>query len=187
MVELRTLTTKVRVQVQELSSRRTVYPRTENHGKSGLMSNLFRLPYIQRYADRHGRQRVYFRHGNYRVRLPDDVKAVGFLTAYDAARAADPSMARVGRAERASRPAHVYVASDGQRTKIGVASNPHRRMTGLRTASPLVALVHARQFDSRSQAVAAERALHAHFAEQRVAGEWFAVAPEEAVASLLAA
>lgn len=151
------------------------------------MSNLFRLPYLQKYVDRHGRERVYFRHGSYRVRLPDDVKAIGFLTAYDTARSADPAMARHGRAERASRPVHVYVASDGQRVKIGVASNPEHRMRQLRTAAPLVALVHVREFSNRAGAVATERALHARFSAQRVAGEWFAIDPEEAVATLTAA
>lgn len=151
------------------------------------MSTLFRLPYLQRYEDRHGRLRIYFRHGSYRVRLPDDVKAVGFLTAYDNARAADPGVNRTGRAERANRPVHVYVATDGQRTKIGVASNPQRRMSGLRTAAPMVTLVHARQFDTRSTAIATERALHTKFAGKRVAGEWFAIDPAEAVAGLAAA
>jgi len=151
------------------------------------MSNLFRLPYLQQYTDRHGRVRVYFRHGSYRVPLPDDVKANGFLTAYDDARSADPAMARHGRTERANRPVHVYVASDGQRVKIGVASNPEHRMRQLRTAAPLVALVHSREFSNRAGAVATERALHATFSGHRVAGEWFAVDPAEVVATLSAA
>jgi hypothetical protein len=151
------------------------------------MSNLFRLPYLQKYADRHGRERVYFRHGSYRVRLPDDVKEIGFLTAYDAARAGDPAMARHGRAERTARPVHVYVAGDGNRVKIGVAANPERRMRELRTAAPLVSLIHAREFSNRAGAVATERALHSRFSDRRVAGEWFAIDPAEVIASLNAA
>ncbi|XXZ47421.1 GIY-YIG nuclease family protein (plasmid) [Streptomyces cavourensis] len=68
-------------------------------------------------------------------------------------------------------PAHVYViAADGSPlVKIGWTSNPSRRIADLQSGSPL-ALRLLGTFEGNA---ALEAALHTHFAEHRVRGEWF--------------
>lgn len=63
----------------------------------------------------------------------------------------------------------VYFISNGAYVKIGVASNPKKRLKALQTGNPhkleLLRVIKGGH--------AEEAALHAHFAHLRVNGEWF--------------
>lgn len=66
--------------------------------------------------------------------------------------------------------------------KIGVASSPEKRVKQLATSSPHpLRLEMARHF---SNALAIEAAAHEHFHEHRQSGEWFALAPDDAISFL---
>lgn len=79
--------------------------------------------------------------------------------------------------EPAPRGGRIYVFRVGTRYKLGRSKDPQRRLQELRTALPdpieLVAAFPA------SDAPAAERALHTRFAHRRIAGEWYALTPDD--------
>lgn len=69
---------------------------------------------------------------------------------------------------------YLYVISNGQAYKIGKTTDPWERLRTLQAASPckirLLCAVPAH--------ASLEPAIHKHFADSRLEGEWFAVSPE---------
>jgi hypothetical protein len=66
----------------------------------------------------------------------------------------------------------VYFAQDGDRTKIGwTQGGVERRMSSLRTAAPLIEVVHVIRTDDKQL----EKELHKIFKDYRIGGEWFAL------------
>lgn len=82
---------------------------------------------------------------------------------------------------------HVYILAaksglkDGP-VKIGVASDIKRRMAAIQTSCPYkIYLVHSFEFPSREMALQVERMFHDVQASWRTSGEWFSIAPKEAL------
>lgn len=79
---------------------------------------------------------------------------------------------------------YVYFISASAGTpmaKVGVSTNPGKRLAGLKTASPYrLSLVASITFDSRAQAEWAERVMHCALADYRMSGEWFSVGAADA-------
>lgn len=76
----------------------------------------------------------------------------------------------------------VAVAGDLGPVKIGISRDPNNRLNGLQTASPLLlCLVHTFKFPHRDIATYIEANLHEHLADRRGIGEWFNIAPIEAL------
>lgn len=73
---------------------------------------------------------------------------------------------------------------DSGPVKIGLATNPARRMRGLQTGSPQRLGLHGTFKlvgpDARKTAYRLERDIHRRLAHAAVSGEWFAVTPAEA-------
>lgn len=81
--------------------------------------------------------------------------------------------------------AYVYVLSANGRTKIGLADNVEKRVSGIRHAIGCEVTVHgSRAFPSRRSAAAAERLLMRRFADDRLLGEWFTTAPDQCLDAL---
>ena len=81
--------------------------------------------------------------------------------------------ARLDRGGRALR--WVYFISDGnERIKIGVASNPHKRLRKLQCGSSVTLWLKGVVLGGKLL----ESALHEAFADQRFGGEWFACTRE---------
>src|SRR5882672_4535264 len=57
--------------------------------------------------------------------------------------------------------------------KVGVSSDPRKRIVGLQTACPYPLKYIALMFPSRQMALAVERKFHELFIEYRTYGEWF--------------
>lgn len=90
--------------------------------------------------------------------------------------------------ERIECPTSVYVMDWGGKAKIGIARDPEMRLRQLQLANPgAVKLVGHRLFSTRLSAAKVERALHQRFKAKRLMGEWFDVAPSQAIAALMAA
>jgi hypothetical protein len=67
--------------------------------------------------------------------------------------------------------------------KVGISSDPKKRLAGLKTANPYpLSIVASIAFDSRVKAEWAERTIHCALADYRMAGEWFAVGATDALA-----
>jgi hypothetical protein len=146
------------------------------------------MAYLQRYKDRHGRQRHYYRHGSYRIALPDP-DDIDFLSAYTNAMNHDPRSPKVMAALKADRQdaASVYVISAAQGVKVGVATQPRKRLQELQVGSgERLALVADRVFPTRVEAFAAEKKVHECLAQFRTVGEWFAVSTQTAAETLSA-
>lgn len=69
---------------------------------------------------------------------------------------------------------YVIQAGEGGPVKIGIAADVRKRVAGMQTASS-APLTFLHVFEGGSDE---ERILHARFASHRIAGEWFAPAPE---------
>jgi len=76
---------------------------------------------------------------------------------------------------------HVYIIQEGDSgpCKVGIARNAFWRRMDLQSGNyrPL----HLRQLfqaDERHQAIIAEAAVHKHFSQDRISGEWFSTPPE---------
>lgn len=83
--------------------------------------------------------------------------------------------------------ANVYVLSCEGRTKIGLAYDVEHRRRGIEKAVGAAVELHgSRSFLSRNTAGIVERELHAKFASDRLLGEWFNIAPAEALQALAA-
>ena len=78
----------------------------------------------------------------------------------------------------------VYViAAEGGPVKVGIAGNPRRRLSTLRTASAVrLDLMFSAEASDSARLV--ERRAHDIMAADRKAGEWFEVASEQAIAAL---
>lgn len=66
--------------------------------------------------------------------------------------------------------------------KIGIASDPQKRLAALRTGTPFrLSLAHVEAIGEDLRAVSVERAAHAILSASRAHGEWFSVTAEEAI------
>lgn len=77
-----------------------------------------------------------------------------------------------------NRACHLYFISAAGReiTKVGISSDPRKRLAGLQTASPYPLVLFASvAFDNRAGSVGAERVIHAALDDHRMSGEWFAI------------
>lgn len=75
---------------------------------------------------------------------------------------------------------HLYLIQCGALFKIGIAHNVGQRMKQLRTSNPLeMQLLHTLLFECKQDAHTMELALHRHFSNRRVSGEWFNLSPSE--------
>ncbi len=78
----------------------------------------------------------------------------------------------------------LYVIADerGFFVKIGIATNPKRRLGGLQTASPYkLRLAHISAPMGRKAAEKKESRIHSALSEYRAAGEWFACPIDTAI------
>jgi hypothetical protein len=76
-----------------------------------------------------------------------------------------------------SRPGFVYVLACEGRYKLGASRNVRQRLRTLQTASPApLELVWSADVPDM---YGTERALHAQFAHRHIAGEWYALTPED--------
>jgi hypothetical protein len=147
---------------------------------------LRKLSHIQTYADRHGRERCYYRHGSYRVALPSP-SAPDFMVAYAKAQADDPLPITLrGQADnRILRPAVVYVIECAGRVKIGHSTNVRNRLAGISTSAPAAATICGTvEFPDADMAGRYERRLHERFAASRSNGEWFDIPVTTALEAL---
>jgi hypothetical protein len=79
--------------------------------------------------------------------------------------------------------AKVYVIACEGRVKIGRSANPEMRRRGLQSSTPaLLTLVHVT--DERDDSSYVETTAHHLLAAKRLAGEWFDVTQEEAIAAV---
>lgn len=138
-----------------------------------------RKKYIQTETTRHGKRVLYFRKDGRRIRLPDPkiAGAAAFNLAYDAAArgealpiAATPKPLPMFSLE-IGRPGFVYFLRMGDKVKIGFSTNVGKRLKAIQTACPLPAEV-VKIIPGSEQT---ERYFHAHFAANRINGEWFAL------------
>jgi len=66
--------------------------------------------------------------------------------------------------------------------KVGISTDPSRRLEGLATACPNpIALLRTFRFPTRARASKIEREFHFLYNDQRMQREWFDIAPDEAV------
>lgn len=156
------------------------------HAKRRILPT--RKKYIQTETTRHGKRVLYFRKDGKRIRLPDpDVAGVtAFNLAYDAA--ARGEVTGIVQAQKAlpmfsleiGRPGFVYFLQMGDKVKIGFSTNVGNRLKAIKTACPLPAEI-VKIIPGSEQT---ERYFHAHFAANRLNGEWFAL--DSHLASFLA-
>jgi T5orf172 domain len=83
-------------------------------------------------------------------------------------------------------PSYVYVISGPHGlSKIGVTTNPTARLAALQTGSGFpISFSYLMSVASTRGAYAVEQRAHAALSRNRVAGEWFDVAPDDAVAAV---
>jgi prophage antirepressor-like protein len=80
--------------------------------------------------------------------------------------------------------AHLYIVENSlQLVKIGIAGNPAKRIKALEANSG-APIIRRHISDPCLKCRDLEATMHRHFAEQRQAGEWFAIAFDDAVAAL---
>lgn len=79
---------------------------------------------------------------------------------------------------------HIYfIRSDAGRdvVKVGLSSNPRKRLQSLKASSPYrLSLFASVEFSSRVQADWAERTMHCALSKYRMSGEWFSVSAASA-------
>jgi hypothetical protein len=73
----------------------------------------------------------------------------------------------------------VYLMRDGSRCKVGISSDPAKRLATFQTANPGIQLVATTRPVPRRYADHWERNIHHHYAPLNVGGEWFVLADEE--------
>lgn len=138
-----------------------------------------RKKYIQAETSRHGKRIFYYRRKGRRIRLPDPavVGAAAFNLAYDAAARGEvlpkPTAPKPLPAFtlEIGRPGFVYFIRMGDKVKIGFSINVGNRLKAIQTACPLPAEI-VKIIPGSEQT---ERYFHAHFAANRISGEWFAL------------
>lgn len=87
--------------------------------------------------------------------------------------------------ERIDGPTSVYVMEAGEHTKIGLATDPKKRLKALQASCPLeIHLLGHLQFANFAKARAVEADLHNLFSEFRGHGEWFQIRPDWALSAL---
>lgn len=70
--------------------------------------------------------------------------------------------------------------------KIGISSDPKKRLAQLLTASPVeMEIVHVFKLPNRLNAAAIEQAFHGVFRRQRARGEWFKISRHEAKSAMI--
>lgn len=124
------------------------------------------LKYIERFTDRLGIVRFYFRRNkvSIRIALPDPVDIENpsdeFMRAYNEAVAIDPCAKTVG---------SIYVIEFLNWVKIGFSREPVSRLKALQVSIPLEAKI-VKVFKGT---IKMERCLHSRFGAYREQGEWF--------------
>lgn len=69
---------------------------------------------------------------------------------------------------------YIYFIKAGKYLKIGMSDDPEKRLTQLQTGSPLELVLSDKvKVRSESEAKAVESAMHIHFRDNRIKGEWF--------------
>lgn len=94
---------------------------------------------------------------------------------------------RVGFGQHSSMKTAVYVVSWSKRgpSKIGVASNPVARLSGLQTSHPYRLTLHfAAMVPDKDAALVIENRVLVDFGDLRLLGEWARVAPAQAVSAI---
>lgn len=83
-------------------------------------------------------------------------------------------------------PHYVYVfGADGGAVKIGIAADPHKRLSQVQTGHPQRLRIEAAiEVADRTEAARIERAVHARLSDKRETGEWFLCRPDEAAAAI---
>lgn len=71
---------------------------------------------------------------------------------------------------------YVYVFENAGLRKIGSSKKPEVRLLAMKTAAPSIEAIHHIPSLSYREL---EQLLHAHFADKRVAGEWFRLSDED--------
>ena len=82
--------------------------------------------------------------------------------------------------------AKIYVMASAGRVKVGRSNNPELRRRMLQASTP-TALTIVHTTDERDDSSYVETAAHHILAAKRLAGEWFDVSPDEAIAAVHAA
>lgn len=68
---------------------------------------------------------------------------------------------------------YVYLITDGTYTKVGISSDPQKRLAALQTANPKkLSIAHTVKLMSKESASLLESGLHQYFEKARVSGEW---------------
>lgn len=74
----------------------------------------------------------------------------------------------------------LYAISCPGHVKVGIASDPKRRLANLQSAAPFkLTLEYAMRLRSRTAAVLAERTAHDMLREHSTSGEWFSLSADE--------
>jgi hypothetical protein len=135
-----------------------------------------RLKRIDKFTDRHGKQRYYVRVDGVRYPLPDpgegEEPSAAFVEAYDRAISGHTAFIRARRKVTRNPDfiGTIYVAGFDRFVKIGfTGQSVAERIRTLSTGSPLPITVHF----TLPGSVLDERALHDRFAAYRLRGEWF--------------
>ena len=77
----------------------------------------------------------------------------------------------------------IYLIQSGTKVKIGVARSLSQRLTNLQIGNPDALEVIMAAYSKVPYAI--EKALHEHFMERRVRGEWYDITREEAMQALM--
>lgn len=76
---------------------------------------------------------------------------------------------------------YLYIISDNpNRTKIGIARNPNRRIKALQTGNPNLLKIYYQYSIPYYNCQNVETILHYILGRYRIKGEWFNITPEEA-------
>lgn len=69
----------------------------------------------------------------------------------------------------------VYLVTEGTNQKIGVAQDVYKRIIGMQTSCPYELKIVATYTPTKLTAFDLEKALHSHYATNRLKGEWFSI------------
>ncbi|MBI5957897.1 MAG: GIY-YIG nuclease family protein [Chloroflexi bacterium] len=76
--------------------------------------------------------------------------------------------------QKSKPPAFVYFFDQKAHVKIGISSDPHKRLAQLQVGNPYpINFLGAIPFPDLETARKAEKALHEHFQQAQIGGEWF--------------
>lgn len=154
------------------------------------------LPYLCSDIDRHGNVRIYVRApgpARRKTRLHEKPGTKAFMVEYrralDGRPAHHPSKGGKRLADRPDIPksvrAFIYVIAAGPTlSKVGMSTNPERRLSGLATANAGRIALRRIFAVSPTDARRLERAAHIHLQPHRKKGEWFRVGVLDASAAI---